>query len=103
MFRLMVLTLMVTGPGTSGYVRRRAYSGGGRLPRGAEGKAAIAARAGLALPLMAMILAYVGPDWGSSRYWLSSCRERNANSSLGSARSIGPISPDPEGSCHAPE
>ena len=59
MYRWMVLTLMVTGLGTSGYFRRRAHSGGHRIPRGAEGKAAMAARAGLALPLMAMILAYV--------------------------------------------
>ena len=67
MYRWMVLTLMLTGIGTSGYFRRRAYSGGHRIPRGAEGKVALAARAGLALPLVAMMLGYV--IWPSLITW----------------------------------
>ncbi len=59
MYRWMVLILMVTGIGTSGYFRRRAYAAGERIPRGAEGKAALAARAALALPLLAMIVGFV--------------------------------------------
>ncbi len=67
MYRWMVLVLLLSGLGTSGYFRRRAYLGGGRIPRGAEGKAALAARAGLALPLVAMILGYV--IWPSLLIW----------------------------------
>ena len=64
MYRWLVLALFMSGLGTSGYFRRRAYSRGARIPRGAEGKAALAARAGLALPLLAMILGYViKPSW----------------------------------------
>ena len=59
MFRWFVLVILVGAVGTSGYFRRRARIEGGTIARREEGALLVALRAGVTLPFLLAIVAYV--------------------------------------------
>ena len=61
MFRWFVLVILVGAVGTSGYFRRRAWIEGGTIARREEGALLVALRAGVTLPFLPAIVAYVAP------------------------------------------
>ncbi len=64
MFRWLILGILLTAIGTSGYFRRRARVDGGTIARREEGASLVALRAVVTLPLLAAIVTYViNPRW----------------------------------------
>jgi protein-S-isoprenylcysteine O-methyltransferase Ste14 len=64
MFRWFALLIVVIAFGISGYYRRMAYRSGGRIPRRREGPRLVALRILFAVPLYAVLLAYlIEPRW----------------------------------------
>ncbi|HEU4333792.1 MAG TPA: isoprenylcysteine carboxylmethyltransferase family protein [Candidatus Eisenbacteria bacterium] len=64
MFRWLALAIVVVAFGVSGYHRRKAYRSGGKIPRRREGPLLVALRIVFALPLYAILLAYlIEPRW----------------------------------------
>lgn len=64
MFRWLALAIVVTAFGISGYHRRKAHRSAGRIPRRREGRLLVALRIAFALPLYAVLLAYlIEPRW----------------------------------------
>jgi protein-S-isoprenylcysteine O-methyltransferase Ste14 len=63
-FRWLILGILLTAIGTSGYFRRRARVDGGTIARREEGASLVALRAVVTLPLLAAIVTYViNPRW----------------------------------------
>jgi protein-S-isoprenylcysteine O-methyltransferase Ste14 len=66
MYRWLILGVLLSALGTSGYFRRRARIEGGTIGRREEGALLVALRALVTLPLLAAIVAYVvNPGWMS--------------------------------------
>jgi len=64
MFRWWTLILLLAAVGSSGYYRRRAHKISGPIARSSEGRAMVAGRALVALPLFLAPLVYViNPRW----------------------------------------
>jgi protein-S-isoprenylcysteine O-methyltransferase Ste14 len=64
MFRWLILAILVSAIGTSGYFRYRARIEGGTIARREEGAAFVALRVFVTLPLLGAIVTYVlNPDW----------------------------------------
>jgi protein-S-isoprenylcysteine O-methyltransferase Ste14 len=64
MFRWLALAIVVVAFGVSGYHRRKAYRNGGKIPRRREGPLLVALRILFAVPLYAVLLAYLTePRW----------------------------------------
>lgn len=64
MFRWLILGILLSAIGTSGYFRRRARVDGNTIARREEGASFVALRAVVTLPLLAAIVTYViNPRW----------------------------------------